>query len=98
MRELEVGNKVSYGPIGRGGSIGVVDGKRTDGPFEGNPAYYVTWHYGLDSRGEQVTMTSGFYGTDRYILEKIPDETFAKHITRRFNSGSCPCGCMKKTA
>lgn len=86
----EEGDRVQY--AAQGGSIGTVEGKRTDGPFARRPVYFVRWNYGLDARGEPVIGISG--NLDGDDLAPISEERFLLHTQRRFNSGGCPCGCM----
>ena len=65
------------------GSLGTVSCVRTDGRFKEDPACYVTWHYGLDVKGEPITASSNLHDLRDLVL--ISKEEFEK-------TANNPCG------
>ena len=78
MNKFKINDKVKFAH--QQGSTGVVVSIREDGPFAGDPYYYVRWHYGLDVKGEPMTALSGI-GNARELMP-ISEEEFLKMANR----------------
>lgn len=63
------------------GSYGIVEAVRIDGPFKEQPRYYVRFHYGLDKKGEPITILSGLLYD--FELISVPEEEFWSHAKKR---------------
>jgi hypothetical protein len=70
--KLKGGDAVRFNA--EGGSVGLVEHVRDDGPFASKPGYYVRWYYGRNVAGERMTEPGGLLR--RRDLVRITIEEF----------------------